>query len=110
MTPRHRAPLGERLKKSLVEGIEFARGERDLRVTVVPPARTYTGEEVASIRTRRNLSQAQFARLLAVSPRTLQSWEQGTRRPSKPAMRLLQVFDDPEVFGALVRTSGPPLS
>jgi putative transcriptional regulator len=105
MKPTDRPPLGERLKRSLEEGIEFARGERDLRVTVVPPARTYTGNEVAAIRTRRRLSQAQFARLLAVSPRTLQSWEQGVRRPSRPAMRLLQVFDDPEAFGTLVRTS-----
>ena len=48
--------------------------------------------KVASIRARRNLSQAQFATLLAVSVRTLQSWEQGSRKPSKPTMRLLQIF------------------
>ena len=93
-----RAPLGERLKRGLTEGIEFARGERDLVNSIVPIGRTYSGADVAAIRNRRHLSQAQFARLLAVSIKTLQSWEQGVRRPSKPTMRLLQIIDCPDEF------------
>jgi putative transcriptional regulator len=98
MIETKRKPLAERLKKGLTEGIEFARGERDLAVTVVPTGRVYSGEDVVAIRTRRHLSQAQFARLLAVSIKTLQSWEQGVRKPSKPTMRLLQIIDRPEEF------------
>jgi putative transcriptional regulator len=39
------------------------------------------------------LSQAQFARLIGVSVRTLQEWEQGRRAPSGPARTLLMVAD-----------------
>jgi putative transcriptional regulator len=93
-----RARLADRLKKGLTEGIEFARGERELTVTIVPTGCAYSGEDVVAIRMRRHLSQAQFARLLAVSVKTLQSWEQGVRKPSKPTMRLLQIIDRPEEF------------
>jgi putative transcriptional regulator len=97
-----RAPLAQRLKQGLVEGIEYARGEATLATTLVPIGRSFTGEEVAAIRTRRRMSQAQFANLLAVNVKTLQSWEQGVRKPSKPTMRLLQIFDSPEDFRAVL--------
>ena len=108
-TIKKRAPLAERLKKGLAEGIEFARGDRELATTIVPSGKSYSGEEVIAIRTRRHMSQAQFAKLLAVNVKTLQSWEQGVRKPSKPTMRLLQIFDRPEEFrGVLIvhETSG----
>jgi putative transcriptional regulator len=38
------------------------------------------------------MSQAVFARMLNVSPKTVQSWEQGARKPSQAALRLIQVF------------------
>jgi putative transcriptional regulator len=101
-TTNKRAPLAERLKKGLTEGIEFARGGRELATTVVPSGRSYSGEEVVSIRTRRHMSQAQFANLLAVNVKTLQSWEQGVRKPSNPTMRLLQIFDQPEAFRSVL--------
>ncbi|HLK13816.1 MAG TPA: helix-turn-helix domain-containing protein [Fimbriimonadaceae bacterium] len=99
---KKRAPLADRLRKGLVEGIEFARGERELVTATVPAGKTFTGDEVTAIRTRRRLSQAQFAKLLAVSIKTLQSWEQGVRKPSKPTMRLLQIFDAPEEFRSVL--------
>ena len=33
-----------------------------------------------------------FARVLNIPTRTVQSWEDGTRRPSQAALRLIQVF------------------
>ncbi len=99
MSTEHvRIPLAQRLKKGLVEGIDFARNDLSLVTTVVPVGRTFSGSEVVAIRNRRHMSQAQFALLLAVSVKTLQSWEQGVRKPSKPTMRLLQIFDSPEEF------------
>ena len=38
------------------------------------------------------MSQAVFARMLNVSTKTVQSWEQGQRSPSQAALRLIQVF------------------
>jgi putative transcriptional regulator len=101
-TTNKRAPLAERLKKGLTEGIEYARGDRELTTTVVPTGRVFSGEEVVSIRARGQMSQAQFAHLLAVNVKTLQSWEQGVRKPSKPAMRLLQIIDQPDDFRAIL--------
>jgi len=37
------------------------------------------------------LTQTQFARLLGVSARTLQEWEQGRRQPTPAAQRLLSI-------------------
>ena len=48
------------------------------------------------------LSQAQFAKLIGVSLRTLQEWEQGRKRPSGPASALLRIVArDPRVVAAL---------
>ncbi len=48
------------------------------------------------------LSQAQFAKLIGVSLRTLQEWEQGRKRPSGPASVLLRIVArDPRVVAAL---------
>ena len=49
-------------------------------------------KEVTSLRTRTGMSQAVFARVLNVSTKTVQSWEQGERKPSHAALRMLQVF------------------
>jgi DNA-binding XRE family transcriptional regulator len=38
------------------------------------------------------MSQAVFAQVLNVSTKTIQSWKQGSRKPSQVALRLIQVF------------------
>jgi putative transcriptional regulator len=69
--------------QEILEGIrEIKAGERG-RVTNVPA--------VAVVRERTGLSQAQFARLLGVSVRTLQEWEQGRRAPSGAARTLILI-------------------
>lgn len=49
--------------------------------------------DVKAIRERLGLSQARFAALMGVSPRTLQNWEQGRRETEGPAKALLRVVD-----------------
>lgn len=75
----------------ILEGLrELKRGESG-RVTHVLSVRR--------IREGAGLSQAQFARLLAVSVRTLQEWEQGRRAPSGAARTLLLIASrDPKVL------------
>ena len=49
----------------------------------------YSPAEIQEIRGSLNASQAVFAKFLGVSVLTLQSWEQGTRKPSAMACRFL---------------------
>jgi len=47
--------------------------------------------DVSEIRAETGLTQEEFATVLGISPRTLQEWEQGRRRPRGPARSLLLV-------------------
>jgi len=88
-----RKPLAERLKTGLGEAVQFARGELSLRTVQIPdPPPEIGAKEVVSLRTKSRMSQAVFARVLNVSTKTVQSWEQGERKPSHAALRMLQVF------------------
>jgi putative transcriptional regulator len=49
-----------------------------------------------------HLSQSVFARLLNVSPKTVQAWEQDVNHPSGASLRLLQIFKKcPEIVHKL---------
>ena len=93
-SPKGRKPLFERLKTGLEEGIRHAKGEITLKTTTLempdpPPA--VGAVELTEIRLRSGMSQAVFARLLNVSTKTVQSWEQGTRRPQGANLKLLAI-------------------
>jgi len=62
---------------------------------------------VATVRKSLSLSQAEFAQLFNVSPKTIRHWEQGKRFAPGPAKTLLQIlsFDPQAVFSALGRTA-----
>jgi putative transcriptional regulator len=47
--------------------------------------------EALQARAKMELSQSQFAKLLGVSVRTLQEWEQGRKKPTGAAQTLLRV-------------------
>jgi putative transcriptional regulator len=56
----------------------------------------------AQARARVGVSQQEFARLLGVSARTLQDWEQGRRQPAGAAKTLLEVaVAHPEILREL---------
>jgi putative transcriptional regulator len=98
-TKTRRKPLPERLKASLSEAVQFAEGKLDLRTVEVPsPPPTIAARDVTSLRTKTGMSQAVFARVLNVSAKTVQSWEQGQRKPSHAALRMLQVFRENPKF------------
>lgn len=70
-------------------GSEILEGIRQLKRGEVGRVLTYPS--VAEARAKVGLSQSEFARLLGVSVRTLQEWEQGRRAPSGPARTLLTI-------------------
>ena len=83
-----KAELFEELKQSIREGGEILKGQRK------PSRRFAVGAVgVRAIREKTNLSQAEFARLIGVSIKTLQNWEQDRRRPTGPAAALLRIIE-----------------
>lgn len=95
-----RLSVADQIRKGLEEAIRHVRGEITLKTTTLempdrPPP--IGPEDLSALRLRSQMSQAVFARLLNVSTKTVQSWEQGNRKPSQAALRLIQVFQyDPD--------------
>lgn len=89
----------DELKTGLEDSIAFSQGALSLVTTALPappPRRDPT--QIADLRHRLCMSQAVFAAVINVSPKTVQSWEQGIREPSQAALRMLEVIDeDPAV-------------
>ena len=82
--------LFDDLRKSFEEAIEHASGERDLPEENIH----FVGEpDPRAIRNKLDLTQEQFSAVLDVSVKTLQNWEQGRRRPTGPAMKLLRIAE-----------------
>src|SRR5437899_1063877 len=77
----------EELLESVREGGAILRGERK-------PSRRFELRSLGlrAIRERTSLSQSEFARLMGVSVKTLQNWEQDRRHPTGPAAALLKII------------------
>ena len=106
-----RLPVAEQIRKGLEEAIRHAKGEITLKTTIleIPDRPPEVGaQELTKLRLKSGMSQAVFARMLNVSTKTVQSWEQGQRRPSQAALRLIQVFrKNPTGLLEVVGMSGP---
>lgn len=77
---------------------------KSVHIPAEPP--TIEGKTVAALRAQASMSQAVFAKMLNVSTRTVQSWEQGVRQPSDASRRLIEIFTEhPQV---VCRTVGLP--
>lgn len=78
--------LFDDLVQSLKEARAIAKGEAKAsrRFEVAPP-------DVKAVREKTGLTQGEFARLMRVSVKTLQNWEQRRRNPTGPAAALLKI-------------------
>ncbi len=74
--------------------VQLARGEIELRSVVVevPDPPPLKPKEIVHLRQRFNMTQDMFGRVINVSTKTVQSWEQDERRPSRASLRLLQIM------------------
>jgi putative transcriptional regulator len=63
------------------------------QVRVIPKPSLYSPARVRAVRDLIGASQEVFAQLLAVSPMTIRSWEQGSRQPSPIARRFLDEIE-----------------
>jgi len=85
--------LFDELVGSLNEARAIAKGQTkpSRRFEVMAP-------DARAVREQTGLSQAEFAKLMRVSVKTLQNWEQHRRNPTGPAAALLKIVSSaPEV-------------
>jgi putative transcriptional regulator len=84
---------------SVREAGKIARGEaRPGRVHLYSAERVrrlreqFKPSQIVRARRKLGMSQAEFARVMQIHKATLQSWEQGRRRPEGPAIVLIKVM------------------
>lgn len=75
----------EKFQKDLLESVRQMKAGKAARTTKVALS------PIAEARNRLGMSQSELAALMGVSPRTLQDWEQGRRKPTGAAQTLLRV-------------------
>lgn len=66
---------------------------RRFDVLCLPPVRACSADDVRRIRQQANVSQAVFAAVLNVGKATVCAWEQGSKSPSGPALKLLDLVE-----------------
>lgn len=74
-------------------GVMNAQTMREFDVLCLPPVKKYTPAQIKKIRKRNKASQAVFAAYLNTTPSTVQKWEQGQKKPSGLALKLLSLID-----------------
>ena len=84
--------------QEILEGIKEIKKHKKAKIKLKTHALTEPSPP-SEIRRKLKLSQSAFASLMGVSPRTIQDWEQGRRKPQGPAKSLLRIAEQhPEVF------------
>ena len=87
-------------KRNIAE--ELLQAVRDVKAGKIGRKITVEVTPVTEARAKVGLTQAEFAKLLGVSLRTLQEWEQGRRQPSGAAKSLIAIaLKRPEVLREL---------
>lgn len=94
---------------SALEGGDARGVFHSVRTVEVAEPSEYDAPAVRAVRAKVGASQALFAKLLGVSGPLVRAWEQGTRRPSPLARRLMDEIDAyPERWTALIRPRPAP--
>jgi putative transcriptional regulator len=84
-------------------GEELLQAVRDIKAGRVGRISSVDVSPLASARLKLGLSQSEFAKMLGVSRRTLQEWEQGRRTPSGAAKSLITIaIKKPEIIKELL--------
>jgi DNA-binding transcriptional regulator YiaG len=82
---KRRTKLGRELERSAKEILAHVKGDVRLPTRRV----ALPGEvDVKRIRTQAGMSQAEFARMFCINPRTLQEWEQGAEKTRRNDPRI----------------------
>jgi putative transcriptional regulator len=98
----------------IMEGIDELKAHREGRLTLrthkleVPEPPPVDPQTIRKVRQRFHLSRALFARMLGLSVRTLEGWEQGRSNPTRVAALLFELLrQHPETLGQIVSLPEP---
>jgi putative transcriptional regulator len=91
----------KRLRKELLEtakglhdlGAIDAKTMREFDASLLPSLKVYRPGEIKRLRLETRVSQAVFAAHLNTSVSTVQKWEIGDKKPSGPALKLLNLVE-----------------
>lgn len=84
------------LKTGLEDVVAYKKGKLTLRtenIEIPTPPVKYNAKDIKRIRLNSKYSQGVFAKVLNVSIKTVQSWENGARVPGHSTLRLLEIVD-----------------
>lgn len=74
---------------------------REVKALALEDVKPYAPKSIAKLRRKLKLSQAALARFINTSVTTVQKWEQGVKKPSGPALKLLHIIDEKGLAGVL---------
>lgn len=74
---------------------------KEVRALALPQVKPYSPRAIVRLRRRLKLSQAALAKFINASVFTVQKWEQGTKKPSGPALKLLHIIDEKGLSGVV---------
>jgi len=74
---------------------------KEVKALALPEVKPYTPHVITRIRKKLKLSQAASARFINTSVYTVQKWEQGAKKPSGPALKLLHIIDEKGLSGVV---------
>lgn len=74
---------------------------REVRALCLPEVKPYAPKAIAQLRRRLKLSQIALAKFINTSVHTVQKWEQGAKKPSGPALKLLHIIDEKGLSGVI---------
>ncbi|WP_025091535.1 NadS family protein [Brucella intermedia] len=91
--------FGKELIQSANEALAIAEGRAEPAAVFVPVT-----VDVAAIRKRLKLSQAEFAKRYGLPTGTIKDWEQNRRQPDRAAMLFLKVIEQaPDMVARAIR-------
>lgn len=92
------------LKDALQNGVPLEERFTMRTVSLKLEPREFNAEEVVALREQFKASQGVFAKLLGISIKTLQAWEQGSNPPTPMARRLLETIqNNPKPWEQMLR-------
>jgi len=85
--------IHETAKDFYKAGVMDEQTMRKFDALCLPPVKEYTPKQIQNLRKKNKASQAVFATYLNTTTSTVQKWEQGQKRPSRIALKLLNLVD-----------------